>query len=609
MMWCKNISRVTALISSVLLSVLFLSLPGKAEVGTNWDFAYEASISYSDVFLDSDFKDLFNGIEPIGTDKVCQDGREAVLKYLNCLKARGLYKDFFDKYDYGPVTIQAQGWWPGRFLYPGHVGVVIYPKGDNNFADISNHTVKGGLVVEYSNYMSANTGMFLVRDWFNWKNNLIGGPNSGRIAEEIDHGEYFGQTYPVPADCDDPPAPSDIECRIPELEKKTTLTITSGASYDPNEKTGAPGFGEKHYISGKEPIPYAIYFENIGSLAAQIVTVEDQLDTTHLDLDSFSLGSISIGERIISVPAGLKSHTELIDLRPEMNLVVSISAELDKTTGKVTWIFTSLDPSVSPWELPIFDGFLPPNSLPPKGEGSVSYMISPKTGLASETLIGAGNAAAIKFDDNPVILTNEWTNTIDNTLPVSHLTALPPSQTLPTFEVKWTVADPGSSGVKGCVIYVSEDSGPFLQWEKAETSGKSSFTGRPGRTYTFCSIATDNVGNIEASPSSFVSTRISDQDGDGVADGVDNCPATSNPDQKDTDGDGKGDVCDIAIPGDLNGDDAVNCSDLTIVKASFGKRTGQAGYDARADVNTDGVVNIRDLSFVSRLLPAGTKCP
>jgi hypothetical protein len=52
----------------------------------------------------------------------------------------------------------------------------------------------------------------------------------------------------------------------------------------------------------------------------------------------------------------------------------------------------------------------------------------------------------------------------------------------------------------------------------------------------------------------------------------------------------------------------VNCADLAIVRASFGKRAGQLGFDPRADVNRDGIVNINDLSFVSRQLPAGTRC-
>lgn len=62
------------------------------------------------------------------------------------------------------------------------------------------------------------------------------------------------------------------------------------------------------------------------------------------------------------------------------------------------------------------------------------------------------------------------------------------------------------------------------------------------------------------------------------------------------------------VPGDLNEDGKVDCRDLSIVKASFGKKTGQPGFDPLADVNGDGVVNILDLSFVARQLPAGMVC-
>jgi hypothetical protein len=65
----------------------------------------------------------------------------------------------------------------------------------------------------------------------------------------------------------------------------------------------------------------------------------------------------------------------------------------------------------------------------------------------------------------------------------------------------------------------------------------------------------------------------------------------------------------IDIPGDLNGDLVVNCLDALVVRGSFGKRTGQSGFDVRADVNRDGVVDVRDLAFVSQKLPAGTRCP
>jgi hypothetical protein len=62
------------------------------------------------------------------------------------------------------------------------------------------------------------------------------------------------------------------------------------------------------------------------------------------------------------------------------------------------------------------------------------------------------------------------------------------------------------------------------------------------------------------------------------------------------------------VLGDVNGDGVVGCADINIVKAALGKRAGQAGYDARADVVANNLIDARDLTYVKARLPAGTSC-
>ena len=60
---------------------------------------------------------------------------------------------------------------------------------------------------------------------------------------------------------------------------------------------------------------------------------------------------------------------------------------------------------------------------------------------------------------------------------------------------------------------------------------------------------------------------------------------------------------------DLNNDNSLTCADVGIVKAAMGKKIGDAGYSPTADLNSDNIVNIRDLAMITRQLPAGTTCP
>jgi hypothetical protein len=53
------------------------------------------------------------------------------------------------------------------------------------------------------------------------------------------------------------------------------------------------------------------------------------------------------------------------------------------------------------------------------------------------------------------------------------------------------------------------------------------------------------------------------------------------------------------LPGDINGDNRVDITDLGLLADSFGKSGGQAGFNPKADLNCDNKVNITDLGLLA----------
>jgi len=78
---------------------------------------------------------------------------------------------------------------------------------------------------------------------------------------------------------------------------------------------------------------------------------------------------------------------------------------------------------------------------------------------------------------------------------------------------------------------------------------------------------------------------------DTVVSSADNCTAVPNPDQRDTDGDGYGNLCDP----DLTNDGVVNFADLAAFKAVYGTANADAAF------NGDGLVDEGDLDILRSL--------
>ena len=135
------------------------------------------------------------------------------------------------------------------------------------------------------------------------------------------------------------------------VDWQTYFQAGQGAAATPNSTFGGTspsrGAGALQYISGDEPLRYAIFFENLetASAPAQEVIITDQLDTANVDLSTLSFGPIAIGEKRVVPPPGLSAFATDVDLRPSNDIIVRIEASLNQDTELLTWRFIALDPA------------------------------------------------------------------------------------------------------------------------------------------------------------------------------------------------------------------------------------------------------------------------
>lgn len=140
-------------------------------------------------------------------------------------------------------------------------------------------------------------------------------------------------------------------------------------SYDPNDKSANPvGYTDNHYISADQVLEYKIRFQNTGNATAFNVRIADQIDVEHLDLSTFQLTGSSHDYSVVVDPGGFVQF--------------------------------------------YFNDIMLPDSVndEPNSHGWLQYRISPRGDVEPGDVIA--NSAAIYFDDNEPVVTNEVTHTI-----------------------------------------------------------------------------------------------------------------------------------------------------------------------------------------------------
>ncbi|MEM9825059.1 MAG: CARDB domain-containing protein [Planctomycetota bacterium] len=272
-------------------------------------------------------------------------------------------------------------------------------------------------------------------------------------------------------------------------------------SFDPNDILGPDGFGPERWVAATDTLDYTIRFENdpvFATAPAQVVTITQTFDDD-LDPRTFRVGDFSIGDLFFEVPENRAFYTERVDLTATLGVFVDFVAGVDISTGEAFWELTSIDPATG--EIPDDPrvGFLPPNLMPPEGDGFVNYSIRPKRTVVTGDIIDA--EARIIFDINEPIDTPPIFNTLDAGIPTSNVTALPSVTTRSIFDVSWAgMDDAGGSGLADYSVFVSTNGGPFELWLENTTLTTSPYIGTSGNQYAFYSIARDNAGNVEAAP-------------------------------------------------------------------------------------------------------------
>ena len=262
-----------------------------------------------------------------------------------------------------------------------------------------------------------------------------------------------------------------------------------------------------------------------------------------------------------------------IDLTATEGFDVDVTATIDERTGIATWVFTTIDPTTGQTPVDPGIGLLPPDDANGDGEGFVSYTVLANQSAPTGTVVNA--QATVAFDTQPPLNTPQIFNTLDTGAGLaSSVAPLPAAEATPNFQISWSGTDAAnSSAIAGFNVYVSDDGGPYTAWLQDTTLTSATFTGQPGHTYGFYSVATDNAGNVQTTPPLAQATTI-------VQPGVSPLPGDANLD-------GKVDIEDLTIlltnfgrsgmtwsQGNFAGDPTVDIEDLTILLSHFGLSMG-----------------------------------
>lgn len=361
---------------------------------------------------------------------------------------------------------------------------------------------------------------------------------------------------------------------------------------DPNDIIGFKSVaGSKFVPSDIEDTHYTIRFENdpkIATTSAHVITVRDTLDGRYLDLSTFSPTSVCIGDRMLELN-GEKSFTKTLDMRTRINAIAEVSLDYDEAQGIAVWTIRSLDPMTMEETWDYMQGILPVNSNG-EGEGAISFDIKLREGLADGTKIT--NRASIVFDNEAAIMTPTWSNTIDDTKPVSEMVSIVEVNDT-VIQLNWQGSDNATELWKYTLAVQVGENGVWSEILTDTLATSCMLRYYRDIDYGFCVLATDSAGNVESREwvrkAEFMREYIAgDADRSGAVNLLDLNLTLSHILGNEVSG------CDM-LQMDANGDGSINVLDINAILQTILNADGEAAAQRKSDNGVIRIINTKVL--------------
>lgn len=396
----------------------------------------------------------------------------------------------------------------------------------------------------------------------------------------------FGDLIGLLREADDMRRDADGE-PCPDGNSTPVEILTPG---DPNDIIGFKSVaGSKYVPSDIEDTHYTIRFENdpeIATTSAHVITVRDTLDGRYLDLSTFSPTSVCIGDRMLELN-GEKSFTKTLDMRTRINAIAEVSLDYDEAQGIAVWTIRSLDPMTMEETWDYMQGVLPVNSNG-EGEGQISFDIKLREGLADGTKIS--NRASIVFDNEGAIMTPTWTNTIDDTKPVSEMVSIVEVNDT-VIQLNWQGRDNATELWKYTLAVQVGENGVWSEILTDTLASSCMLRYYRDTDYGFCILATDSAGNVESREwvrkAEFMREYIAgDADRSGTVNLLDLNLTLSHILGGEVDG------CDM-LQMDANGDGSINVLDINAILQIILDADGEGAAQRKRDNGVIRIINTK----------------